>query len=100
MGMQGADLGPGGKMLYHLNERGENLASYFYPAASPTAVIVMCHGHGSCMTYDFLKASNPGLPTCYEGSWIQALNTAGFSVCGMDNQGKPKSVDIHQQLLA
>lgn len=52
------------------------------------------------MTYDFLKASNPGLPTCYEGSWIQALNTAGFSVCGMDNQGKPKSVDIHQQLLA
>lgn len=40
------------------------------------------------MTYDFLKGSLPGQPTCYQGSWIHALNVAGYSVCGMDNQGK------------
>ena len=29
----------------------------------------------------------PGKPKVYEGSWVQAFNHAGFSVCSIDQQG-------------
>ena len=33
----------------------------------------------------------PGAPHVYEGSWVQQLNDAGYSVCGVDNQGCGRS---------
>lgn len=32
-------------------------------------------------------AQGPGKPKVYENSWIQAFNQAGYSVCGIDQQG-------------
>lgn len=29
----------------------------------------------------------PGKPKVYQGSWVQAFNKAGYSVCGIDQQG-------------
>ena len=31
----------------------------------------------------------------YEGSWVQAMNAAGVSVCGVDNQGCGRSEGLH-----
>jgi alpha-beta hydrolase superfamily lysophospholipase len=32
-------------------------------------------------------AQGPGTPPQYRKSWVEALNAAGFSVCGVDQQG-------------
>lgn len=36
----------------------------------------------------------PGVPPVYEGSWVQMLNSAGYSVIGLDNQGAGRSAGL------
>lgn len=66
---------------------GLELRTYFWPARDAKAVVLLAHGHGSYLLHEFLKPTGVGLPCVYEGSWVQALNDAGFSVCGLDQIG-------------
>lgn len=51
-------LGPNGLLRYYINERGERLATYYWPATTATpskAVLLVVHGHGSYVNYEYLK---------------------------------------------
>lgn len=53
---------------------------------SPKGTILVLHGHGSYLLYDFNKTSGPpGELKVHEGSWIQELLSSGFNVCGLDH---------------
>lgn len=87
-------LGPTGQLRYLRNERGVRLACYFWPAEHPKAVVHIIHGHGSYLCFDFITHpySHPGQPSpSYDGSWVQAMNQQGLSVCGIDLQGCGRS---------
>lgn len=45
------------------------------------------HRAGAYLQYDFMRPQGPGRLSVYEGSWVQQLNAAGFSVAGIDHQG-------------
>ena len=53
---------------------------------------------------DAAAIQGAGKPTIYKGSWVEAWNKTGFSVCGIDQQvgglHKPRSTltapDMHQ----
>ncbi len=32
-----------------------------------------------------------GQPNLYDGSWVEALNAAGYAVCGIDHEGFGRS---------
>ena len=50
-------LGPNGKVQYRENPRGIQLCRYFWPSENPLGVIVVVHGHGTHMGFDYLKHS-------------------------------------------
>ena len=63
--------------------------TYILAAASDTCTIIR-----SYLPHDFLNIDVPGRPAVYNNSWVQRMNAAGFSVCGMDQQGAGRSGGI------
>jgi hypothetical protein len=43
---------------------------------------VVVHGQGGYLVFEFGRFAGAGRPKQYEGSWIEALNNAGYSVAG------------------
>jgi len=89
-------LGPRGRLRFLAAPgRDATIAAYFYPAdpstQQPKAVVIAVHGHGSYWQFEFLKMAAVGAPHVYAGSWVEALNRRGFSVCGVDNCGSGRS---------
>jgi len=87
-------LGPCGRMGVLTNTRGVKLATYFWPRAVNAVsrgTVVVVHGHGSHAAWDWLHIATPGSPPSYDGSWVQALNNAGFSVAALDLIGHGRS---------
>eukprot|EP00195_Chlamydomonas_chlamydogama_P011928 CAMPEP_0202891528 /NCGR_PEP_ID=MMETSP1392-20130828/1568_1 /ASSEMBLY_ACC=CAM_ASM_000868 /TAXON_ID=225041 /ORGANISM="Chlamydomonas chlamydogama, Strain SAG 11-48b" /LENGTH=345 /DNA_ID=CAMNT_0049575309 /DNA_START=200 /DNA_END=1237 /DNA_ORIENTATION=+ len=76
-------------------DKGKKLSCYFWPsqASSVRGIILLCHGHGCHVTYNFLKSEydTPGAPVTYPGSWVERMNNYGFSVCGIDYEGAGRS---------
>lgn len=73
-----------------MNKQGLKIATYFWPSEAATntkAVVIAVHGHGAHSQNEWLRRQGPGKPKVYSGSWIQAFNQAGFSVCSIDQQG-------------
>jgi len=52
---------------------------------------VIVHGQGAYLVFEYCKNTGVGKPKRYDGSWIQAMNDAGYSVAGVDNQGSGRS---------
>lgn len=88
-------LGPNGTQLVLANKQGLKLKAYFWPAAHPKCVLTFIHGHGAHLQFELLKFTTHGQPQAYENSWAQALNAAGISVCGIDNQGCGRSEGLY-----
>jgi acylglycerol lipase len=86
-----AQMGPAGTVTRFPGVKGADLAAYFWPAApvnnTPKAVVLFIHGHGSYCLHELLAVPAPGHAPIYAGSWAQALNAAGYSVCGIDARG-------------
>lgn len=71
-----------------VNKQGLKLAAYWWPAHTKAKGIVhIIHGHGAHLQNEFLARQGAGKPTIYKGSWVEAWNKTGFSVCGIDQQG-------------
>eukprot|EP00955_Chlamydomonas_euryale_P111652 366082-Chlamydomonas_euryale.AAC.20 len=51
-----------------------------------TGMVTFCVAANACVAVQGL-----GQPPIYEGSWVQSLNNAGYSVVGIDNQGAGRS---------
>lgn len=66
--------------------QGLRIASYFWPVENAKATILLLHGHGSYVLFDWNASTPLGTPRVHEGSWIQRLNQAGFSVAAIDHQ--------------
>mmetsp|Transcript_7152 Transcript_7152/g.14505 ORF Transcript_7152/g.14505 Transcript_7152/m.14505 type:complete len:299 (-) Transcript_7152:145-1041(-) len=73
------------------NKSGVNINSYWWPAVGARTVVLLIHGHGSYLPFDYLHMVEPGKPKEYEASWVERFNQAGFSVCGIDFQGSGRS---------
>lgn len=129
-----AFLGPAGVLRFRGASDGRlqhRAACYYWPAQAgvpPRGVVVLVHGQGSFITFEFLSNSlvsccgrceggaptltssscccycqqaahhrrhtppqGVGQPKLYQGSWVQELNAAGFSVAGIDNRGCGRS---------
>ncbi|DBA67640.1 hypothetical protein WJX79_003355 [Trebouxia sp. C0005] len=83
-------LGPRGVESFFVNKQGLKIATYFWPSEVPDntkAVLLAVHGHGAHIQNEYLRRQGPGKPKVYQGSWVQAFNEAGYSVCGIDQQG-------------
>jgi alpha-beta hydrolase superfamily lysophospholipase len=101
LGGPASSLGPHGGRLRYLSAPGRDaeLAAYFYPARDPAApgaapyrgVVVAVHGHGAYWQFEFLRMARAGGAHVYDGSWVDALNARGYSVCGVDNTGSGRS---------
>ena len=48
-------LGPRGVMRFLTTKRGARLCSYNWPAENAKAVVMICHGHGAYLCFDFLN---------------------------------------------
>ena len=85
--------GPDGFTKQWKNAMGYEIFSYFWPTthAEPKGVLLLLHGHGVNVPFEFLTRSGVGKERVYEGSWIQALNKIGYSCCGIDVQSKGRS---------
>lgn len=94
----GDQLGPAGFFNWYENRQGLMLGTYFWPVEKPRAVVLLLHGHGAHLTFAYLKPTAPGEKPVYSGSWAEALNQNGYSVCGIDNQscGRSEGVDGHR----
>ncbi|GLI61873.1 hypothetical protein VaNZ11_004383, partial [Volvox africanus] len=57
----------------------------------PKGVVVLVHGHGAYLCWDFLRTECPGSMPRYDGSWVEHLNRQGYAVCGIDLQGAGRS---------
>jgi hypothetical protein len=64
------------------NKQGHEIAAYYWPVPRPRATVLLVHGQGSYLPFDFCRFAGPGAPKQYEGSWVAALNAAGYSVAG------------------
>ena len=84
----GADqLGHGTKGTLVSPSTGVNLCTYHWPATAPVkGIVLLLHGHGSYVCYEFLRSVGVGKPPVYCGSWVEVLNAAGFTVVGLDLQ--------------
>lgn len=83
-------LGPRGQLRYHgLN--GHRMCGYYWPAENAKGVVILVHGQGSYLIFDYLKSRGVGSRKVYEGSWVEALNKAGYSCAGIDNRGCGRS---------
>ncbi|WIA30766.1 hypothetical protein OEZ86_000826 [Tetradesmus obliquus] len=83
-------LGPSGFIKF-FGSPGRRTCGYFWPAANAKGVVLMVHGHGSYLIFEYLQRQGVGNWKTYEGSWVQAFNQAGFSVAGLDNRGCGRS---------
>lgn len=84
-------LGPRGSTRTFKNAQGYDIAAYFWPAEDPKGQVVLVHGLGAYLVFEYCRNRGVGRPKTYEGSWVQALNEAGYSVAGVDNQGAGRS---------
>eukprot|EP00242_Pyramimonas_sp_CCMP2087_P006857 CAMPEP_0198218088 /NCGR_PEP_ID=MMETSP1445-20131203/67289_1 /TAXON_ID=36898 /ORGANISM="Pyramimonas sp., Strain CCMP2087" /LENGTH=316 /DNA_ID=CAMNT_0043894979 /DNA_START=174 /DNA_END=1121 /DNA_ORIENTATION=- len=90
-GEKPVELSPNGFLRQFTNKSDLKITSYWWPAANAKAVVLLVHGHGSYVAFDYLKMVVPGNPKEYAGSWIERFNAAGYSVCGIDFQGCGRS---------
>jgi len=60
------------------------------PTPSPRAHVPLTH---SPPQYEYLK--RVGQPEAYQGSWVERLNQAGYSVTGIDLPGHGRSDGLH-----
>lgn len=88
---EGDFLGPHGSMSSFKNAQGHEIASYFWPAQNPKGVVVIVHGQGAHLVFEYCRNVTIGQPKRYEGSWVNLMNDAGYSVAGIDNQGMGRS---------
>mmetsp|Transcript_10420 Transcript_10420/g.21401 ORF Transcript_10420/g.21401 Transcript_10420/m.21401 type:complete len:192 (-) Transcript_10420:313-888(-) len=79
-------MGPNGFTKQWKNAQGYDIFSYFWPTAvdKPKGILLLLHGHGVYVVFEFLKSRGVGLERVYEGSWIEELNKQGYSCCGID----------------
>lgn len=89
-------LGPRGELVHVKNSRGASLACCFFPAPVLPAkgIVYVIHGHGSYLGHEILKAPSPGAVPVYAGSWVEKINAAGYSVCGLDSMGSGRSTGL------
>ena len=108
-------LGKAGWVQYADNARRVSLCRYFWPAEKPKGVVVLVHGHAAHVCFDFLRVTvaashsnfratshvtscvmfqRPGEAQAYDGSFVEAANKEGLSVCGIDFQGHGRSSSI------
>ncbi|KIZ06608.1 hypothetical protein MNEG_1342 [Monoraphidium neglectum] len=87
----GEYLGPSGSPFAFTNAQGHEIAAYLWPVARPKGVIILVHGQGSYLVYEYGRSAGVGRPKLYDGSWIHSMNDAGYSVAGIDNQGAGRS---------
>ncbi|GIL93053.1 hypothetical protein Vretifemale_20532 [Volvox reticuliferus] len=90
-------LGQHGYSKLLKNEDGAALFAYLWPANPDVplkGIIQLVHGNSAYTCFDYLKFKGAGLPNLYEGSWVEAFNRAGFSVCGLDHQGYGRSKGV------
>ena len=76
---------------------GLDIIVYSWPAAraqKPKAVLLVCHGLDCFAESDL--ANRPGLVdgTGYKGSWLEALNEAGYLIYSFDYQGMGYSESV------
>ena len=85
------ELGPLGFTKHFKSGEGLILHSNFWPAENPKAIVVLVHGHGTYLGFEFLRSNGADRPRVYEGSWVERLNKEGFSCCGIDLQSMGRS---------
>ena len=93
LGVSKDTLGPNGFTKRWTNAQGYKLFSYFWPTTvdKPKGILLLLHGHGVNVVFEFLKSSGVGVERKYAGSWIEELNKQGYSCCGVDVQSKGRS---------
>jgi acylglycerol lipase len=57
----------------------------------PKGVMVLCHGHGAYIPFEWCNPVAVGRPKHYVDSWVQRWNQEGYSVCGVDYQSHGRS---------
>ncbi len=90
--------GPNGFTKQWKNAQGYDIFSYFWPTTveKPKGILLLLHGHGVYVVFEFLKSRGVGLERVYAGSWIEKLNEQGYSCCGIDAQSKGRSSGYKQ----
>ncbi len=74
-------LGPSGKTSTFTNAQGLRLASYFWPAAKPKAVVMLLHGNGAYVM-EFLATQVIALPQDAKFRFNMALQSSTlYLVC-------------------
>ena len=93
-----ATQGPDGFTKQWTNAQGYKIFSVFYPTTvkKPKGILLLLHGHGVHVIFEFMKSSGVGVERKYDKSWIQELNKQGYSCCGMDVQSKGRSEGYKQ----
>eukprot|EP00959_Pyramimonas_sp_CCMP1952_P405066 8489812-Pyramimonas_sp.AAC.1 len=89
------ELGDAGFMRQTPNKNGVKINSYWWPAVNSRAVVLLIHGHGSYLPFDYLHMVEPGKPKEYASSWVERFNKAGLSVTGIDFQGSGRSEKLN-----
>ncbi|KXZ55885.1 hypothetical protein GPECTOR_2g1436 [Gonium pectorale] len=87
-------LGEHGSTRFHKNPLGIDICQYFWPAAPgvhPKGILVLAHGHGGYLCFDWLRPQGPNEHCVYAGSFVEALNAAGYAVAGNDDRGSGRS---------
>ncbi|GBF91155.1 hypothetical protein Rsub_04824 [Raphidocelis subcapitata] len=85
-------MGPLGEIGAFTNDEGLRIATYYWPAPrSPKGIILLVHGQGSYLTFEYGRTVVIGGPKQYQGSWVHAMNEAGYSVAGIDHRGAGRS---------
>ena len=86
-------MGPHGFAKQWKNAKGYKIMSSFWPttAKKPKGVLLLLHGHGVHVVFEFLKSRGVGQERVYAESWIEELNNQGYSCCGIDVQSKGRS---------
>mmetsp|Transcript_36433 Transcript_36433/g.86536 ORF Transcript_36433/g.86536 Transcript_36433/m.86536 type:complete len:322 (-) Transcript_36433:283-1248(-) len=85
------ELGSFGERMTFKNKQGLDLTGYFWPAEDAKAVVIINHGHGSFLPYEYLASQGLGKPRIYKNSWVEKWNLNGYSVCGFDVQSHGRS---------
>lgn len=92
-------LGAHGWVEYAKNPRDVLLCRYFWPATTQEAraVILVIHGHGAHVCFDYLKLQGRGEEQTYSDSFVERANSQGFSICSIDFQGHGRSDAIRKR---
>jgi len=89
------EMGPKGSRVTFKNKQGLDITGYLFPADNAKAVVYLLHGHGCHLPFEFLASQGVGKHHVYSGSWVEHLNSCGFSVCGIDIQSHGRSEGLH-----